>query len=130
MKKTLRLLSVPATALLLSACANQGGFGSEKATAEQQQAIQEVRNAYEAGRYKEVTETVGISLPLQSSTREINIEALKLQAFSYCLLKDTRRCERSFARILVRYPDFELSASESQHPMWAPAYERAKAGRK
>jgi len=114
--------------LFLAACAHQTGGGSETATPAQEQAMEQVRSDYEAGRYADVARQVGLSVDLQTSPREMHIEALKLQAFSYCLLQEKSRCERSFSRLLARYPDYELPPAERSHPMWGPVYEQAKAG--
>ena len=109
--------------LILSACAHTPG---EQATASQELALEEVRQAYEEGSYSEVARQVGLSVELQSAPLPLRTEALKLQAYSYCLLEDIRRCERSFGRLLMLEPAFELPANERQHPMWGPPFERAR----
>jgi hypothetical protein len=96
-------------------------------TSEQRQALAQLRRDYDAGEYATVARTVGLSVTLQTAAPAINKEALKLQAFSYCLLKDTQRCRRSFDRLLQIYPDFELEPAESQHPMWGPIFQQAQA---
>ncbi len=96
-------------------------------TPEQQQALQDLQHDYDAGDYANVARTVGLSVPLQTAPPSINIQALKLQAFSYCLLNNPQRCRRSFDRLLQRYPDFELDPAERQHPMWGPVFQQAKA---
>ncbi len=90
------------------------------------QALDDVRAAYQAGRYAEVTQLVGLSVDLQTAPPALHTEALKLQAFSYCLLNDAARCKRSFDRLLNRYPAFDLAAAESRHPMWGPVFQQAK----
>ncbi|WP_017523402.1 TssQ family T6SS-associated lipoprotein [Pusillimonas noertemannii] len=127
MNSTLRLLAATLGGLLLASCAHQAGIGAQPATPAQEQALAEIRTAYEAGRYAQVAQQVGLSADLQTAPRDMHIEALKLQAFSYCLLDDARRCERSFSRLAARYPDYELPESERRHPMWGPVYEKTKA---
>jgi len=130
MNTTIRLLTAMMTSFLLAACAHQSGSSPQAATPVQERAMAQAREAYQAGRYADVAQQVGLSADLQTAPREMHIEALKLQAFSYCLLEDTRRCERSFSRLQARYPDYELSAAERQHPMWGPVYEQVKSGRR
>ncbi|RTZ41548.1 hypothetical protein EKL30_13320 [Candidimonas sp. SYP-B2681] len=114
-----------ATCLNLVSCA-QRPIDGPAVTRAQSQAIEEVRLAYEAGRYAEVAQRVGLSVDLQTAPPALHLEALKLQAFSYCLLNDTGRCKQSFNRLLNRYPTFDLAAAERQHPMWGPVFQQAK----
>jgi hypothetical protein len=115
-----------ATCMTLVGCAHRPIDGPA-VTQAQSHAIEDLRLAYEAGRYAEVAQRVGLSVDLQTAPPTLHVEALKLQAFSYCLLNDAGRCKQSFNRLLKRYPTFDLAATESQHPMWGPVFQRAKA---
>lgn len=119
-----RLSSLALTsALVLSACAHTPG---QQASETQIQALESVRQSYDAGLYAEVAREVGLSVELQSAPVAQRVEALKLQAYSYCLLEDRQRCERSFSRLLALDPVYELPANERHHPMWGPVFEQAR----
>ncbi len=96
-------------------------------TAEALDQLQQVRDQYSAGRYGEVIRRVATSDELAASSKDVRIEAYKLQAFSYCVTRYTQLCEDSFVRILVLDPSFELAANEAGHPAWGPAFQRARA---
>lgn len=119
-------LSVMLASIALSACAIDATHSNRAATPAQQQALAELEDDYNAGRYAEVARTVGLSVDLQSAPPSVQLPALKLQAFSYCLQDKTIQCERSFNRLLQRYPDFDLAPSERGHPMWGPVFAQAK----
>lgn len=88
--------------------------------------LQKVRDSYAAGNYGDVIRTVSRSGDLAQSPRDMRIEAMKLQAFSYCLTKHRTLCEEQFERIFALDPNFELSAAERGHPQWGPVYEATR----
>ena len=112
-------------AAVLSACAH-GPQQPAAATAAQKSALADLEQDYNAGNYAKVAQTVGLSVELQSAPPSVQIPALKLQAFSYCLQSNTVQCKRSFERLLQRYPDFDLVETERSHPMWGPVFTEAK----
>ncbi|ARP92351.1 hypothetical protein CAL14_20365 [Bordetella genomosp. 9] len=90
-------------------------------------AMAHVRERYQAGDYGDVIRTVATSDVLASAPVDVRIEALKLQAFSYCVSGYRVLCEDDFARILQLDPKFELAPAEIGHPLWGPAFRRVKA---
>lgn len=56
------------------------------------------------------------------------LTALKYTAFSYCVTSRPKQCEQTFERALKLDPDFTLEPGEQGHPLWGPAFERAKRG--
>lgn len=90
-------------------------------------ALAQVRDRYQTGAYGEVIRAVARSSDLATAPLDMRIEALKLQAFSYCVTGYRVLCEDDFKRILVLDPKFELSPAEIGHPAWGPAFQRAKA---
>lgn len=113
--------------VLLAGCAGLPSAPPEKPpTSEALAQLQQVRDQYSAGHYGEVIRLVAKSDELASSSKDVRIEAYKLQAFSYCVSRYTQLCEDSFARILQLDPAFELAANEAGHPVWGPAFQRAK----
>src|SRR3546814_3467778 len=92
-------------ALVLSACAQGPHDPAAAATPAQKEALASLEQDYNAGNYANVAQTVGLSVELQSAPPSVQIPALKLQAFSYCLQSNTIQCRRSFDRLLQRHPD-------------------------
>ena len=66
---------------------------------------------------------IGSGAPLRT-----RVTALKYMAFSYCVTSRPKQCEQAFERALKLDPDFTLEPGEQGHPLWGPAYERAKRG--
>ncbi len=89
-------------------------------------ALQHVRDKYEAGQYGEVIREVATSAELANAPASIQVEAIKLQAFSYCVSNYRKLCEDSFLRILQIDPTFDLAANEKGHPQWGPVFRSAK----
>lgn len=56
------------------------------------------------------------------------VTALKYTAFSYCVTSRPKQCEQTFERALKLDPEFTLEPGEQGHPLWGPAFERAKRG--
>ncbi|OZI63162.1 TssQ family T6SS-associated lipoprotein [Bordetella genomosp. 11] len=92
-------------------------------------ALARVRQSYQSGAYGDVIRTVATSDALATAPTDMRVESLKLQAFSYCVTGYRVLCEDDFTRILNLDPGFELSAAEIGHPLWGPAFRRAKAAR-
>ena len=86
-----------------------------------------VRASYQSGAYGEVIRTVATSDALATAPTDMRVESLKLQAFSYCVTGYRVLCEDDFKRILELDPSFELGPAEIGHPLWGPAFRRAKA---
>jgi tetratricopeptide (TPR) repeat protein len=66
---------------------------------------------------------IGSGSPLRT-----RVTALKYMAFSYCVTSRPKQCEQAFERALKLDPDFTLEPGEQGHPLWGPAFERAKRG--
>lgn len=90
------------------------------------QALDDVRQQYLAGDYGGVIRTVATSDTLAKGPDDTRVEALKLQAYSYCLTQYTQLCEDGFVRILRIEPSFQLPPTEAGHPMWGPVFKRAQ----
>ncbi|WP_233564518.1 TssQ family T6SS-associated lipoprotein [Achromobacter sp. K91] len=91
------------------------------------EALQQVRDEYAASRFGAVVRTVATSDALATAPTPMRVEALKLQAFSYCVTNYRQLCEDSFARILQLQPSFQLAPNEAGHPQWGPAFQAAQA---
>jgi len=119
MKKPVRISLISSLALL-AACASTP---SPQAI----DALQQVRDEYAASRFGAVIRTVATSDALATAPRPMRVEALKLQAFSYCVTDYRELCEDSFIRILQLQPSFQLAPNEIGHPQWGPAFQAAQA---
>lgn len=60
------------------------------------------------------------------------VTAHKYLAFIYCISGEKLACRGEFKKVLALNPKFELSAGESGHPIWGPAFRevQAETGRK
>lgn len=118
MKKPLMLALLAAAATSIAGCATTDPAA--------QQALVQVRERYAAGDYGDVIRTVATSRPLAGAPDPTRVEALKLQAYSYCLTRYTQLCEDGFVRILRIEPSFQLPPNEAGHPMWGPVFQHAR----
>ena len=83
---------------------------------------------YDAGDYRRVIATLhpeGAS-PFAATDLKMRLEAMKLEAFSHCLLDQLPECRGQFQAILQADPSFQLSVAERKHPTWGPAYDWAR----
>lgn len=128
MKTSARLALVSLLAAL-AACSTPSPTATQPAAPTQAalDQLQQVRDAYGAGKYGEVIRSVATSNELAAAPPVVLTEALKLQAFSYCVSGYQKLCEDDFVRILAIDPSFELAPAEQGHPKWGPAYRGAKA---
>ncbi|OZI32587.1 hypothetical protein CAL29_30510 [Bordetella genomosp. 10] len=114
-------------ALMLAACAlPPAQTGSAPPSQAALDALQRVRDQYQAGRYGEVIRGVATSADLAAAPAAVQVEAIKLQAFSYCVSNYRKLCEDAFLRILQIDPGFELAPNEQGHPQWGPVFRSAK----
>jgi Tfp pilus assembly protein PilF len=84
---------------------------------------------YDAGRLTDASENFGDALGAELSTND-QVIAHKYLAFIACRSKHQRQCRAHFKIALELNPDFELSPSEANHPVWGPVFRAAKEGRR
>lgn len=117
-------LIVPALAVLLTACAQTQhkpvAVFSPAAEAE----LEQIRSAFNEGDYSTVIRQVGRSSTLPAAAPNQYSEALKLQAFSFCVRDYTFLCEERFKQARAVDPGFTLAQAERGHPTWGPVYEK------
>jgi Tfp pilus assembly protein PilF len=80
---------------------------------------------YEDGRLPAAAENLRDALRAGLSESD-EITANKYLAFIECAHKRERHCRAYFRRVLELQPEFELSAVEAGHPLWAPAFRALK----
>lgn len=118
-----RLIS-PALALLLTACAQTQNKPVAVFSPAAEAELEQIRSAFNEGDYSAVIRQVGRSSTLPASAPNQYSEALKLQAFSFCVREYTFLCEERFKQALAVDPSFTLAQAERGHPTWGPVYEK------
>lgn len=90
--------------------------------------LERAHQAYDAGDYTKVLTMLrgsGASV-FDAAEPATRLEAMKLEAFSYCVNNQLPECRAQFRRTLDAFPKFELTVAERNHPIWGPAFEDAK----
>lgn len=93
-----------------------------------QAALREGIRLYNEGDFNAAIKRLGSNDIRSNSPARIRVTALKYTAFSYCVTSRPKQCEQAFERALKIDPDFTLESGEEGHPLWGPAFERAKRG--
>ena len=93
-----------------------------------QAALRDGIRLYNDGDFNGAIKRLGSDDIRGNSPARIRVTALKYTAFSYCVTSRPKQCEQAFERALKIDPDFTLESGEEGHPLWGPAYERAKRG--
>jgi hypothetical protein len=93
-----------------------------------QAALRDGIRLYNEGDFNGAIKRLGSDDIRGNSPARIRVTALKYTAFSYCVTSRPKQCEQAFERALKIDPDFTLDSGEEGHPLWGPAYERAKRG--
>jgi tetratricopeptide (TPR) repeat protein len=91
-----------------------------------QAALREGIRLYNEGDFNGAIKRLGSNDIRSNSPARIRVEALKYQAFSYCVTSRPKQCEQAFEKALKIDPDFTLDSGEQGHPLWGPVFERAR----
>lgn len=116
------VLFCSALMLGLSACSTP----ASRAQSASRATLDSAHAAYDKGDYERTLYVLGHSHDLDSASPDMQVEAHKLMAFSYCLTNRITLCRAEFTKILNIAPQFELSPAEKGHPIWGPAFEAAR----
>jgi hypothetical protein len=100
----------------------------ESQSGRDQAALRDGIRLYNEGDFNGAIKRLGSDDIRSNSPARIRVTALKYTAFSYCVTSRPKQCEQAFERALKIDPDFTLDSGEEGHPLWGPAYERAKRG--
>ena len=90
--------------------------------------LEKAQQAYDEGDYAKAVSTLksgGVSV-FDAAEPATRLDAMKLEAFSYCVANQVPECRTQFRKILDAFPSFELNVAERKHPVWGPAFEAAK----
>ena len=88
-------------------------------------ALREGIALYENGDFNGAIKRLGSS-DLNGGSVRNRVTALKYTAFSYCVTSRPDPCRRAFERAMRLDAGFELTPGEQGHPMWGPAYLKAR----
>ncbi|MDM0007447.1 TssQ family T6SS-associated lipoprotein [Variovorax sp. RCC_210] len=90
--------------------------------------LERAQQAYDEGDYAKAISTLksgGVSV-FDGADANTRLDAMKLEAFSYCVANQIPECRTQFRKILDAFPTFDLNVAERKHPVWGPAFEAAK----
>ena len=88
--------------------------------------LKEGIDLYTAGDYNASLKRLMDSKEIWTTDMDIQLDALKYTAFSYCLTNRPSLCKLQFERALKMNKDLDLLPGEKGHPLWGPVFERAK----
>jgi hypothetical protein len=90
-----------------------------------QLALKEGTALYNNGEYNKAI--ARLSAPeIAGGSKATQLAALKYLAFSYCVSSRQVLCRQSFEKAFKLDPAFDLAPGEHGHPLWGPAFKRAK----
>jgi len=119
-----------ATAAAPSAHVKEPAASTPEAAPEINPARKELNAAvalYQSGDYNGSLKVLNNSKEIwKSSDKSIQLEAFKYTAFNYCLTNRATLCRQQFAKAFKLDKNFALAPGEKGHPLWTPAYERAR----
>ncbi len=101
---------------------------SEAAPGREQVALREGIRLYNEGDFNGAIKRLTSSDIRGGAPLRTRTTALKYTAFSYCVTSRPKQCQQAFEKALKIDPDFNLEPGEQGHPLWGPAFERAKKG--
>jgi hypothetical protein len=89
--------------------------------------LERAQKSYDEGDYGRTLATLqGNASVFDSAEPPTRQEAMKLEAFTYCVSNQIPQCQAQFVKLLEAFPAFTLSVAERSHPVWGPAFEKAK----
>jgi len=90
------------------------------------QAMKDGLALYDAGDYNGAIKRLGSPDIWSGHNKDLQVNALKIMAFSYCVTSRTQLCRQQFDRALKLDPTFNLSPGEIGHPIWGPVFLKSK----
>ncbi len=92
---------------------------------DEQQALRDGIDLYNKGQYNDAIKRLAAP-EIGAGSRASQVQALKYTAFSYCVTSRQTLCRQSFEKAFKLDGSFDLQAGEHGHPLWGPAFARAK----
>ncbi len=94
----------------------------------EQVALTEGIDLYNKGDFNGAIKRLGAA-EISAGSKARQLEALKYQAFSYCVTSRKTLCGKQFEKALKLDPAFDLAPGEHGHPLWGPVFTRLKKAR-
>lgn len=94
----------------------------------EQHALRDGIEAYNNGSYNDAIKRLAAP-EVSGGTKATQLQALKYMAFSYCVTSRQTLCRQAFDKAFRIDPGFDLMPGEHGHPLWGPAFTRAKKAR-
>jgi len=91
----------------------------------EQSALRDGIELYNKGSYGEAIKRLGAP-DITSGSKATQVQALKYTAFSYCVSNRATQCRMAFEKAFKLDPSFDLLPGEHGHPLWGPAFAKAK----
>lgn len=91
----------------------------------EQVALQEGIELYNRGSFNEAIKRLGAP-EVSAGSRATQLQAHKYTAFSYCVTSRQILCRQAFEKAFKLDRSFNLAPGEHGHPLWGPAFARAK----
>lgn len=80
---------------------------------------------YNKGSYNDAIKRLGAP-EVMGGAKATQLQALKYTAFSYCVTSRQKLCGQTFDKAFKLDSSFDLAAGEHGHPLWGPAFAKAK----
>ena len=137
LRSTVPPLSCLILAAMLGACASSAPEGPAPAPAAapvvvkpsaDQLALADGIALYNKGQFNDAIKRLA-SADIGAGSKASQTMALKYSAFSYCVTSRTTLCRQQFEKAFKLDPAFDLAQGEHGHPLWGPAFARAKKAR-
>jgi hypothetical protein len=80
---------------------------------------------YNKGSYNEAIKRLAAP-DISNGSKANQVQALKYTAFSYCVTSRLSLCRAAFEKAFKLDPAFDLLPGEYGHPLWGPAFAKAK----
>jgi hypothetical protein len=90
-----------------------------------QAALKDGIELYNRGAYNEAIKRLAAP-EIAAGPKAGQLQALKYTAFSYCVTSRQTLCRQTFEKAFKIDPAFDLLPGENGHPLWGPAFARAK----
>ena len=102
-----------------------GSLAPAPATAPSPSVLAEGIALYEKGDYNGAIKRLAVA-NAPTAPKATQLSALKYSAFSYCLTSRQTLCRQQFEKAFKIDASFDLEPGEKGHPMWGPAFLKAK----
>jgi hypothetical protein len=91
----------------------------------EQLALRDGIELYNKGSYNEAIKHLGAP-DITTGSKATQVQALKYIAFSYCVTNRATMCRMAFEKAFKLDRSFDLLPGEYGHPLWGPAFAKAK----